>query len=135
MRSNLCLAACLGSALWVGAQPPAYAAAAKSTFYACKEQAVFKKAFEVPAGKEAKDDKANRARLEAYFKDKIASGACLQLARGQQVSVDQRDKNLWCVRLSGGLDCYWTVDQAIDLNPSASTTTPGTQQPGRSRNH
>jgi hypothetical protein len=126
------------------AQSPAHAAAAKTSFYACKQQAIFKKAFEHPAvktskdpagkdqtGKESKDDKDKR---DAYFKAKVATGECTQLARGEDVSVDERAGNLWCVRPSGGLDCFWTLDQAIDLNPSMSASTGAAQQRG-SKHH
>jgi hypothetical protein len=116
---------------------PAHAAAVKATVFACKEAAVFKKAFEQPAGKANKDPKAAsdtkeiRKNTDAYFKAKVATGECLQLARGQTVSVDERNGNLWCVRLSGGLDCYWTAEQLIDLYPSGSTS----EQPRRTKNH
>jgi hypothetical protein len=121
------------------ARSPAHAAAAKATFFACKDRMVFKKAFQLPVGKggqdtkkETKEDKTN---AEAYFKAKVATGDCLQFARGQDVSIDQRDGNLWCVRLSGGLDCYWTIDKAIDLNPSTTTTTSTGDQSHHTRNH
>lgn len=120
------------------AQSPARAAAAKATFFACKDQMVFKKAFQLPASKGSqdakKDTKIDKNAADAYFKAKVATGDCLQFARGQDVSIDQRDGNLWCVRLSGGLDCYWTIDKAIDLNPSTTTPTTG-DQPRRTRNH
>jgi hypothetical protein len=115
----------------------AHAAAAKATAYACKDAAVFKKAFEQPASKAnndpraAKDTKEIRKNSDAYFKAKVATGECLQLARGQALSVDERNGNLWCVRLSGDLECYWTAEQLIDLYPSASTGEP----PRRTKNH
>jgi len=116
---------------------PAHAAAAKATAFACKEAAVFKKAFEQPAGKTNKDPKAAsdtkeiKKNTDAYFKAKVATGECLQIARGQPVSVDERNGNLWCVRLTGGLDCFWTAEQLIDLYPSGSTS----EQPRRTKNH
>jgi len=122
----------LGMPVLALAQSPAYSAAAKATFFACKTRPVFKKAFERPAGKADQDTKDDKDKREAYFKAKVASGDCTQLARGEEVSVDQRDGDLWCVRPSGDLDCYWTADKAIDLNPSAS---PAGAQPHGSRHH
>jgi hypothetical protein len=140
------LTAFLLPAFFLLAQSPAHAAAAKATFFACKEQAVFKKAFEHPAGKPGKnlakdpaakdllgkdladkEAKENRDKRDAYFKAKVVTGECTQLARGEDLSVDERAGNLWCVRPSGGLDCYWTLDQAIDLNPSMSASTGAAQ--------
>ncbi len=121
------------------ARSPAHAAAAKATFFACKDRMVFRKAFQLPAGKgpqdTKKDTKDDKNSADAYFKAKVATGDCLQFARGQDVSIDQRDGDLWCVRLSGGLDCYWTIDKAIDLNPSTTTTTTTGDQSHRTRNH
>jgi hypothetical protein len=101
---------------------PAHAAAAKATFYACTEQAVFKRAFERPSKQAGEDSKADKEKRDVYFKTKMASGECIQLARSEQLSVDQRQGNLWCVRPSGELNCYWTADSAIDLNPSADSS-------------
>jgi hypothetical protein len=148
------LAAFLLPAFFFLAQSPAHAAAAKATYFACKEQAVFKKAFEHPAGKPGKvaaakdpaandphgkdladkDAKENKDKRDAYFKAKVATGECTQLARGEDLSVDERAGDLWCVRPSGGLDCYWTLDQAIDLNPSMSASTGAAQTRG-SKHH
>jgi hypothetical protein len=111
---------------------PAHAAAAKATFFACKEQTVFKKPFQHPAGQASKDVKEDKAKTEAYFKAKIASGECIQLARGEQVSIDQRDGELSCVRQTGGLNCYWTADNVIELYPSAQPTS---DQPHRAKSH
>jgi hypothetical protein len=115
-------------------QSPARAAAVKATFYACRDQALFKKAFERPAGKASVDQKTAKADSDAYFKPKIATGECLQLARGEEVSVDQHNGELSCVRPTGGLECYWTADKAIDLFPS-STTSSGSSTSHRGRTH
>ena len=34
------------------------------------------------------------------------------------VTVDTKDAKLFCVRPTGGLDCYWTADADINQNPS-----------------
>jgi hypothetical protein len=125
------------AAFLVLSQSPARAAAVKATFYACKDQAIFKKAFQRPAGKASLDAKDAKADSDAYFKSRISTGECLQLARGQDVSIDQRNGELWCVRPSGGLECYWTADKAIDLFPSTTTTMTPTAagQSRRGQNH
>jgi len=126
------LAASIAACSLILAQSPAHAAAAKASFFACKDEAVFKKAFQRPAGQATRDAKEDKNKVDAYFKAKMATGECLQLARGEQLSVDQRDNDMWCVRPSGGLDCYWTLDKAIDLDPS---TSPSSEQPHRAKNH
>jgi hypothetical protein len=115
-------------------QSRARAAAVKATFYACKDQAIFKKAFQRPAGKASPDAKDAKADSDAYFKSRVSAGECLQLARGEEVSIDQRNGELWCVRPSGGLECYWTADKAIDLFPSTTTSTAAGQS-HHGRNH
>jgi hypothetical protein len=47
------------------------------------------------------------------------TGACAPLNRGVTVSVDQKKGDLLCVRLYGGLDCFWTPSTAINQNPVA----------------
>jgi hypothetical protein len=121
-------------AVLILARSPARAAAVKGTFYACKDQEMFKKAFQRPAGKPSVNEKDAKADSEAYFKPKITTGECLQLARGEEVSIDERNGELWCVRPPGGLECYWTVDKAIDLFPSSAPAA-ASGQSRQGRNH
>jgi hypothetical protein len=88
----------------------AKAAAVRAPILACRDQADIKRALRPASDKERKDD-------AAHLKSKVASGDCLQLVRDQKVLVDQRDGVLWCVRPSGGLDCFWTYEKAIDPYP------------------
>jgi len=81
---------------------------------ACKDQADIKKALQHSSDKDGKA-------TAAYFKTRAESGDCLQLTRGQLVDVDERDGPLWCVRPSGGLDCFWTLEKAVDLYPSKAS--------------
>lgn len=104
--------------------PSAMAAAARGAVLACRDQADIKRAFKSMNEKTAKED-------DAYFKGRLSAGECVQLVRDQKVLVDQRDGPLWCVRPSGALDCYWTLDRAIDLYP-AQPPGPG-QPPGRKK--
>jgi hypothetical protein len=110
------LAALVLPSVFVLSISPATAAAFKTTAAACRDKAVFKQAFQSPTDKEGK-------KAAAYFQTKLGTGECSQFARGQQVTVDERDGGLWCVRPSGGLDCYWTIEKAVDLNPPAPSTT------------
>ena len=36
------------------------------------------------------------------------------------VTIDTKDAKLFCVRPTGGLDCYWTAD--ADINQNATET-------------
>ena len=96
-------------------QQPANAAALKAATAACQDKDVFKKAFQIPSDKDGK-------KAAAYFQAKIGDGKCQQFPHGQEVSVDERDGAFWCVRPSGGLECYWTLEKAVDLNPPKQTT-------------
>ena len=91
------------------------AAAFRAAYAGCQDKAVFKKALALPGDKEGK-------KAGEYFKARIDARDCLLFNRGQQVSVDERDGNLWCVRRTGDLDCYWTIDKAVDLNPPLTST-------------
>jgi hypothetical protein len=92
------------------APAPLRAAAFKGAYAACQDKGLLKKAFESPEDREGK-------KAAAFLRTRIASGECLQFARGQQVSVDERDGAFWCVRRTGDLDCYWTLEKVVDLNP------------------
>ncbi|MBY6243452.1 hypothetical protein [Methylosinus sp. Sm6] len=98
-------------AVSLGLAPAAQAAVARGAVLACRDPADIKRAFKPINDKTAKED-------AAYFKARLSAGECVQLVRDQQLLVDQRDGPLWCVRPSGGLDCYWTHEKAIDLYPS-----------------
>lgn len=104
-----------------GPASEAQAAAARGSVLACRDQADIKRAFRPASDKAAKDD-------PAFFRGRLQSGHCVQLMRDQKVDVDQRDGSLWCVRPSGALDCFWTLDRAIDLYP-APPPRPGEQPP------
>ncbi|PWB83141.1 MAG: hypothetical protein C3F11_08180 [Methylocystaceae bacterium] len=101
--------------------PAAKAAAVRGPVLACRDQADIKRALRPTSDKDAKDN-------AAYLKGRVGAGECVQLLRDQKVLVDQRDGQLWCVRPSGALDCYWTYEKAIDLYPPPPPE-PG-EQPG-----
>ena len=104
------------------------AAAFKGAYAACQDKGVLKKAFESPGDRDGK-------KATAFLRTKIASGECLEFARGQQVSVDERDGAFWCVRRTGDLECYWTLEKAIDLNPPIVSTGGGGGQSGKRVRH
>ncbi len=97
------------------APPLASAAAFKAAYAGCADKALFKKALTIPGDKDG-------GKAGAFLKGRIDAGECLLFTRGQQVSVDERDDHLWCVRRTGDLDCYWTIDKVVDLNPPLTST-------------
>jgi hypothetical protein len=103
------------AAFLIFASSAADAAAFKASYAACQDKAVFKKAVTLPGDKEGK-------KAGEFLKGRIDARECLLFTRGQQVSVDERDGNLWCVRRTGDLDCYWTIDKVVDLNPPLTST-------------
>ncbi len=64
------------------------------------------------------------ARLAAPARDKaqaralVASGACIDFAKGITIDVDERRPPLLCVRLTGDLSCYWMAAALVDDHPS-----------------
>ena len=108
------------------ASSAADAAAFKAAYAACQDKAVFKKALTFPGDKDGK-------KAGEFLKGRIDAHECLLFNRGQEVSVDERDGNLWCVRRGGDLECYWTIDKVIDLNPPLTSGGGASGQSGGKR--
>jgi len=92
------------------ASPSAQGAAFRGAYPGCSDKEALKQAFKDPKDRDG-------AKAAALLKSKVDAGQCVQFAKGQQVSIDERDGPLWCVRRAGDLDCYWTLDKAVDPNP------------------
>jgi len=92
------------------AASPSQGAAFRGAYPGCADKDVLRQAFKDP-----KD--LSGAKAAALLKSKVDAGLCIQFSKGQQVSIDERDGSLWCVRRTGDLDCYWTLDKAVDPNP------------------
>ena len=101
---------------------PSQGAAFRGAYPGCADKEVAKQAFKEPSG----------AKSAALLKSKVDAGLCIQFSKGQQVSIDERDGSLWCVRRTGDLDCYWTLDKAVDPNPPI-TSGGGGQGGGQTR--
>jgi len=91
--------------------PSVRAAAMKASTFGCKAPADAQKALDLQSKKDA-------GALAKFTQPKLASGACITLGRGLSVTSDMKKPPLTCVRLSGDLDCYWTADALVDLNPA-----------------
>ena len=78
---------------------------------ACKDEADTRKVLDFLG----KNDKAG---LDKFSAPKLAKGDCLSLSKGMAVTIETKDANLFCVRPTGGLDCYWTADAGINQNAS-----------------
>jgi hypothetical protein len=83
---------------------------------ACKAEADSKKVVDFMA-------KNDISGLDAFSSPRLSSRDCLSLLKGMTVDVDKKDGRLFCVRPTGGLDCYWTVDVAINQKPAAESDT------------
>jgi len=105
---------------------PSQGAAFRAAYPGCADKEVMKQAFKDP-----KDPSG--AKTAALLKSKVDAGLCIAFMKGQQVSIDERDGPLWCVRRTGDLDCYWTLDKAVDPNPPITSGGGGQGggQPGR----
>jgi hypothetical protein len=88
----------------------ANAAVFRNEFPGCQDKDLLKQSLQIPKG-------FSENRSFAFLKSKVESGACVNFSKGQQVSIDQREGALWCVRRTGDLECYWTLDKAVDENP------------------
>jgi hypothetical protein len=104
MRAAIVLAIGLAVAMPINAR----AAVTKTILLACRDEADLRQAAKLRSGG---GDRKPAAEFEA---GKKASGGCIEIPRNTVVGIDQRKPPLVCVRLSGGLDCYWTVLSAID---------------------
>ncbi len=110
-------------------EKPAGAAALRATYPGCQDKEILKQAFQ-----NQKD--AGGAKAAAFLKGKVDAGACVLFAKGSQVSIDERDGALWCVRRTGDLDCIWTLDRAVDPNPPIQSSGGGSAGNGDGRkNH
>ena len=101
----------------------AEAASVIKPIVACREEADSKKVLEFLG----KNDKAG---LDKFSAPKLNRGDCLTLSKGMAVTIDTKDAKLFCVRPTGGLDCYWTVDADINQNASGSEAHQGCQPGG-----
>jgi hypothetical protein len=110
MRSLLRSFARCAFLLALVAASPSQGAAFRGAYPGCADKDVLRQAFKDP-----KD--LSGAKAAALLKSKVDAGLCIQFSKGQQVAIDERDGSLWCVRRTGDLDCYWTLDKAVDPNP------------------
>lgn len=128
----------IGVFLLTGQAMSVEAAVLAQNFYGCRDQADARKLLEFLA-------KADKSSIEKLGKAKIAAGSCIPIERGTNVAVDEKKPSLFCVRLTGGLDCYWVADALIDQKAhdaqergsqkpnTGSNDFPGNQRnPGRS---
>jgi hypothetical protein len=117
---------CLVAAASIPAASTGRAAAVKIATFGCKTEADATTAMTLQA-------KRDLVGLENFTQPKIVSGDCVSFARGVVVSADAKKPPLTCVRLSGGLDCYWIAGSVIDDNPSRSDQAPSGGGRGRGR--
>jgi uncharacterized membrane protein YgcG len=89
----------------------AEAASVIKSIVACKDEADSRKVFDFLG----ENDKAG---LDKFTAPKLAKGDCFSLSKGMAVPIDTKDAKLFCVRPTGGLDCYWTADADINQNPA-----------------
>jgi len=82
------------------------------------------------AALQAKKDKAG---VEALAGPLVASGACIALPKSVTVDIDERQKALACVRLTGDLSCYWLAAALVDEHPGEKGAKGGGS--GHSRHH
>ncbi len=104
----------------------AHAAAMKGEAPACRDEETLRKGLQSLAGKSEKATGDVAKSRQSFFETLYASGECAKLEAGQIVVIDIRHGGLWCVRQAGGLDCLWTLAQAISLTPPK----PGAQLEG-----
>ena len=65
----------------------------------------------------ALQSKRDKAAAEAIAKPLVASRACIDLAKGVKIDVDEKRPPLACVRLTGDLSCYWIAASLVDEHP------------------
>ena len=101
----------------------AEAASVIKPIVACKDEADSRKVLDFLGKKDT-------AALDKFSAPKLAKGDCLSLSKGMAVTIDTKDAKLFCVRPTGGLDCYWTADADINQNASEPEARPATHSGG-----
>ncbi|MGH6845886.1 MAG: hypothetical protein ACREC0_00175 [Methylocella sp.] len=101
----------------------AEAASVIKPIVACKDPADSRKVLDFLG----KNDKAG---LDKFSAPKLAKGDCFSLSKGMAVTIDTKDAKLFCVRPTGGLDCYWTADADINQNTSEPEARPAAHSGG-----
>jgi hypothetical protein len=101
----------------------AEAASVIKPIVACKDAADSRKVLDFLG----KNDKVG---LDKFSTPKLAKGDCLSLSKGMAVTIDTKDAKLFCVRPTGGLDCYWRADADINQNASEPEARPATHSGG-----
>ena len=104
----------------------AEAASVIKPIVACKDEADSRKVLDFLG----KNDKAG---LDKFSAAKLAKGDCLSLSKGMAVTIDTKDAKLFCVRPTGGLDCYWTADADINQNAPEPEALPAAHSGGHRR--
>ncbi|MGA9486736.1 MAG: hypothetical protein WBV25_06640 [Methylocella sp.] len=104
----------------------AQAASVIKPIVACRDEADSKKVLEFLG----KNDKAG---LDKFSAPKLSKRECVTLSKNMAVDIDSKDAKLFCVRPTGELDCYWTVDADINQNASGSDAHQGAQPGGGGR--
>jgi hypothetical protein len=104
----------------------AEAASVIKPIVACRDEVDSKKVLDFLV----KNDKAG---LDKFSAPKITKGDCLSLSKGMTVTIDTKDAKLFCVRPTGGLDCYWTADADINQNPAEPEAHQGAHSGGGHR--
>ncbi len=59
----------------------------------------------------------DKAGAEAIARPLVASRACIDLAKGVKIDIDERKPPMACVRLTGDLSCYWIAAALVDEHP------------------
>jgi hypothetical protein len=108
----------LASFLFVAGSGNAAAAVVKADGLGCRHETDLKRRLPTAAPDGSKV--SSNAGTIAVEPDKLKTGECAPLHRGVSVSIDAKKGDLVCVRLYGGLDCFWTPMTTIDEHPSAS---------------
>ena len=79
----------------------------------------------------ALEGRRDTAGAAALARPLVASGACIDLAKGIQVGIDERRAPLLCVRLTGDLSCYWLQAALIDEHPGEKGSSGGARHGGK----
>jgi hypothetical protein len=101
----------------------AEAAGVITPIVACKDEADSKRVLDFLG----KNDKAG---LDKFSAPKLAKGDCLSLSKGMAVTIEAKDAKLFCVRPTGGLNCYWTADAGVNQTASEPEAQPAKRSGG-----
>ena len=110
---------------------PARAETIRTAAVGCRSAVDATKLAAVQGGGDGRGRQASSPQARAM----VASGACIDFAKGITIDVDERRPPLACIRLTGDLSCYWMAATLVEDHPGEKGGGAKRQGGGGGRRH